>query len=251
MNLIKKHLDKNNLHHAYLIEGVAVEVLPEILGFFEELGVKTAGNPDFYNISIDSFKIKDAQYLKSLTAEKSFSEKKDSKKIFIISVNNFLLEAQNTLLKIFEEPTPDTHFFLIIPDKDALLKTVASRFYFISAKPEQSGELKEAEKFIAMPLAGRITYLKELLNVPEEDEDDEEHEIIPQNSARSKASSFLNAIELALHNKMSAPHPSPLLGKGEGVLAFDQIFKVREFLRQPGSSVKSLMESVAIVIPNI
>ncbi len=237
--MLKDHLNKNSLHHAYLIEGIAREVLPELLEFFDSLGVKTSGNPDFYNISIDSFKVKDAQYLKSLSSEKSFGVVKGSKKIFVISVNNFLLEAQNTLLKIFEEPMPNTHFFLIVPDKDALLQTVASRFYFISAKSDKNAEIKEAEKFIALSLSGRIAYLKELLNVPEEDEDDEDVEVVPQNSARSKASSFLNAIETALHKKKPLD-PEP----------FDQIFKVREFLRQPGSSVKSLMESVAIVIQN-
>ncbi len=242
---IKKQLSvKNNLHHAYLIEGSREEILPEVFSFLEDMGVKTSANPDFYNISIDSFKIKDAQYLKSLSSEKSFSEKKDSKKIFIISMNNFLLEAQNALLKIFEEPTPDTHFFLIVPDASALLQTVVSRFYFIPAEARLSQNMTEsvgqAEKFLIMSLSARIAFLKEFLSV--EESDDEEIESAVETSARSKASVFLNALELALHHKTAK-------GKVD-IQSFDQIFQVREFLRQPGSSVKSLMESVALVVPN-
>src|SRR3989344_2218828 len=128
--MILKHLDKNNLHHAYLIEGKREEVLPEILKFVDSLGIDTNANSDFVNISLDSFKIDDARNLKSFGNEKGFSLEKNAKKIFIISANNFLLEAQNSLLKMFEEPIENTHFFLVTPDANALLKTFASRFYF-------------------------------------------------------------------------------------------------------------------------
>ena len=72
-------------------------------------------------------------------ADKSFSlcrSMSAGKKIFIICVNNFSLDAQNVLLKMFEEPIENTHFFLIVPDTNALLKTFVSRFYLISEKPK-------------------------------------------------------------------------------------------------------------------
>src|SRR3989344_512465 len=115
--MISEHLNEDNLHHAYLIEGAREEIVPEILTFIESLGIQTSGNPDFLHISTDSFKIEDARNLKTYGAEKSFS---GGKKIFIISTNNLLLEAQNTLLKMFEEPTEDTHFFLVVPERNAL-----------------------------------------------------------------------------------------------------------------------------------
>jgi hypothetical protein len=101
MNLISQHFNKENLHHAYLIEGDREEVTPEITDFLESIGIKINNNPDFYHIKLDALKIDDARNLKSLTSEKSFV---DGKKIFLLSVNSILLEAQNTLLKIFEEP---------------------------------------------------------------------------------------------------------------------------------------------------
>ena len=39
----------------------------------KNLKIKTSGNPDFYHISVDSFKIEDARNLKSIEYEKSFS----------------------------------------------------------------------------------------------------------------------------------------------------------------------------------
>ena len=229
-----EHLDKDNLHHAYLIEGAHEEIVPEILKFLESLGIKTSGNPDFCHMSFDSFKIDDARDLKSVEYEKGFGV---GKKIFLISANNILLDAQNTLLKIFEEPIENTHFFIITPNTDVLLKTLVSRFYLIKTKPELAEELKNAEKFITMPIKNRIDFIKEML-VEAEDNDDE---VVSINSSRPKALKFLNALEIVLHKKFL---------KNSLQICFEQIFKVREFLNQPGSSAKSLMESIALIVPS-
>jgi len=236
MNLISKHLDKNNLHHAYLIEGGREAVEKEILEFIGNLKIKTIGNADVSHISLDSFKIEDARNLKSYATEKSFSV---DKKIFIISTNNFLLEAQNSLLKMFEEPIKNTHFFLVVPDTSSLLKTFISRFYLISTKQDLVEEKKSAEKFINMSLKDRIDFIKNLLAESEED-DEEGNEVIVLDSARSRALKFLNALESVAVSKTAFD-----------IAFFEHFFKVREFLRMPGSSAKSLMESVALVIPNL
>jgi len=242
---IKKHLNNDNLHHAYLIEGQREEIVPEILKFVESLGIDPVGNSDVTVVSIDTFAIEDARNLKSYGTEKGLTA---LKRIFIISANSFLLEAQNTMLKMFEEPIENTHFFVITPDANALLKTLVSRFYFISAKPDLLPEV--AEKFISMPLQKRIDFLKELL-VEAEEEDEDGNEIVVLDSARSKAIKFLNVLELVLHKKIfiqgkeNRPHENPSV-----LIPFRQIFKVREFLRMPGSSTKTLMESVALVVPN-
>lgn len=232
---ILEHLDKDNLHHAYLIEGVRDEIVPEIIKFCESIDIKTSGNPDFCHISIDNFKIDEAFDLRAMSASKGFSA---TKKIFLVSINNFSLDAQNVLLKMFEEPVPDTHFFLIVPDINILLKTLVSRFYLISPKPGLGVGIKEAEKFIAMSERERLDFIKELLTEVEE-EDEEGNEIMAQDSTRSKAIKFLNALEALLHHNL-------LKNKD----CFEHIFKVREFLRMPGSSTKSLMESVALILPS-
>ena len=253
--MISKHLDKNNLHHAYLIEGGREEIVPEILKFMKELGVETSGNSDFSHIQLVSFKIEDARNLKSYETEKGFSTENNAKKIFLISTNNFLLEAQHSLLKMFEEPIENTHFFVIVPDVSSLLKTFVSRFYLISARTvlAEGKEAKDAEKFIAMPLPGRIDFIKELLAEPEEE--DEEGNVPTKgrgsttaeavgkiDSTRAKALRFLNSLEFSLHKKVISRTTLD-------INYFHQIFKVREFLRQPGSSTKTLMESVALTIP--
>ena len=243
MNLITDHLDKNNLHHAYLIEGAREEVIPEILNFLNEINIETTGNPDFSNISFDSFKIEDARNIKINSSEKGFSgnvTKGLAKKIYVISANSFLLEAQNTLLKMFEEPIENTHFFLIVPDVSVLLKTLVSRFYLIKFESNIENELKKAEKFISMSIKERLDFIKDLLV------NEEEENVINLNTAKSKSLKFLNALEVSLHKRFIS-NKDPSIKKSFDF--FNQIFKAREFIIQPGSSLKSLMESIALTIP--
>ena len=233
--MFKEHFRKNNLHHAYLIEGVREAILPEVFELVEDFGVGTLGNPDFIHINIDSFKVDDARNLKSLVNEKANSL---NKKVFLISANSFLLEAQNMMLKIFEEPIENTHFFVLVPDANALIPTFLSRFYLISAR-KVLAETGEVQKFIAMSLKNRIDFIKELLL-------EEEQEGVVLFSSKSKALKFLDALESVLHQKIMSKTVFDM-----EINFFDQIFKVREFLRMPGSSAKTLMESLALIIPNL
>ncbi len=236
---ILKYLDKNNFHHSYLIEGNKEDITPEILVFLKNIGFDTANNPDFFDINIDSLKIEDARDLKSHALEKGLS----SKRIFIISANSILLEAQNTLLKMFEEPTQDTHFFLIVPDVNSIIPTLLSRFYFISTKSYFSIDTKDAEKFIKMSLKERLEFIKDFVSKNNEDEDTE----IVQDSLRSLSLKFLNSLELVLQKKTL--NNSSSLDSMQ--ICFEHFFKVRKYLRMSGSSVKMLLESVAIIIPEI
>ena len=85
--------------------------------------------------------------------------------------------------------------------------------------------------------SARINFIKELLA---ENEDDDE--ALALDSSRAKALRFLNELESALHKNPVSRMPLD---------TYQQIFQVRKFLRMPGSSTKSLMESVALVIPVI
>jgi len=235
--MLQGHLNKNKLHHAYLIEGAKDEILPHVFKFLDDIGVSIVANPDFYHITLDSLKIEDARNLKSRVGEMAGT---NSKKIFLICVNSFLLEAQNTLLKIFEEPTADTHFFLIMPDTNSLLDTLVSRFYFIPASKNKTEE--SAEAFLRMPIQKRLDFLKDFLSVK-----DEELELLID-SSRSKSLKFLNSIEAVAHRKFIS---NINIVDNSSIRFFKHVFRVREFLRQPGSSTKTLMESVALTIPNL
>lgn len=238
-SLIKEHFNKDISHHAYLIEGIESEVWPELKLSLEEIGVKTEANPDLFLFLTDTFKIDDARNIKSLSSDKSFggdNTKKENKKIFVISANNFLQEAQNILLKIFEEPNKNTHLFIITPDSNLLLKTLLSRLYIVKY-PKNLSFSKETEEFIKMNVRERIDFIKENFVSKEEEEEGV--------SIRTKATQFLNSLEKTLHNKIFIKNSKNL----ENISFFEQILIAREYLRQSGSSPKSLLEGVALSVP--
>lgn len=227
---ISNYINQNYLHHAYLIVGDKDIIIPQLFSDLKDLNVNIMANPDLYNIQIDTFKMEDAKILKSLVVEKSLS---GGKRIFLISANNFLLEAQNTLLKVLEEPIEGTHFFVISPSTKVIIPTLLSRFYVVSDKTNDKLNTKEAEDFIKLSLVERLDKLKELLA-----EDDEDKNV---DSPRTKALKFLNELEMVLYKKMSRSNLDMRI--------FNQIFEVRKYLRQPGSATKTLMEGVALGIP--
>jgi DNA polymerase III delta prime subunit len=235
--MFAKHINKDNLHHAYLIEGKIDCLLPELLLYLEKLNITIKNNPDFISLFFDTLRIDDAQYIKSLISEKKNTS---NKRIFIITVNNFLLDAQNTLLKIFEEPTVDNHFFIISPDTNSLLRTLVSRFYLIKTEQKELINTEIAQKFIKKDLKERLIFIKELLS-----ENTEEEAKNYQISSREKASRFLDSLELVLKENLL------FSAEQNNIAKFEHILKVREFLRQPGSSIKMLLESVAIIVPKL
>ena len=141
---------------------------------------------------------------------------------------------------MFEEPIENTHFFLVMSDKNVLLRTLFSRFYFLSFKNISEEEIKKVENFIKMNISARVDFIKDMLKETDEGENEE---IITQNSARARALNFLNTLEYVLHKKLQI--------QNSFVDVLEHLLKVRKFLRMPGSSAKNLMESVALTMPKI
>ncbi len=238
---VAEHLNKDNLHHAYLIEGERENAVKEITNRLEQFGCKVIANPDFIHLYFDILKIEDAFNLREMASKKSFA---GGKKIFLICLNSITRDAQGALLKVFEEPGENTHFFVVLPDSSALFPTLRSRFYPIYADAGSDFK-KEAEKFIAMPPRERVAFLNEFLK--EKEAEAAEGEFKLDDSVRTKAQRFLNALEAALwplsRQKIlsDSRHAFPYLS---------HIFEVRQYLRQAGSSVKTLLEALALYIPN-
>ena len=116
-----------NLHHANLLLGTTEEAESYLCSFCESLGIKLANNPDFFAFRIPTFGIDEARELSLLSARKALT----GKKIFLIASARLTLEAQNALLKTFEDPFPDTFFFLAVREEALVIPTLRSRIQTI------------------------------------------------------------------------------------------------------------------------
>jgi len=123
-------LDFNNLHHAYLLIGEEEHGEDFLNHFSHASGIKLSGNPDFFIHKGGILGIDDAREITRLASQKPFGEKK----IFFLSPSRISLEAENALLKTFEDPYPDTHFFLLMRDGELLEPTLLSRMMILDLR---------------------------------------------------------------------------------------------------------------------
>ena len=72
---------------------------------------------------------------KEVKRESFIAENKE--KIIVIMANSFRNEAQNFLLKLFEEPPKNIKFLLVSPSRNLLLATVRSRFICENLKEQK------------------------------------------------------------------------------------------------------------------
>jgi len=228
-SIIDTYKNNKSLHHAYLIEGDKLILFVNLCDFLEkEVGIKTKGNPDFWHGEFDGFGIDQARMIQEMHLNKTFS---DTKKIFVISTDFITHEAQNSLLKIFEEPTPNPHFFILTGSSEVYLPTIKSRMVVVSRKTVdylESGDKKMAEEFLKTNPAKRILMFTDVV----------------EEKNKQKAIEFLNALEVVFREKVNMKKIS-----SEHVSVFEQIIKCKSYLNDRSPSVKMLLEHICLSVP--
>ncbi len=122
----------------------------------------TQASPDYIAFKERLFGVDEARKLRETAIRKAFKDKK----IFFIAPEKITLEAQNALLKTFEEPIPDTQFFLSLRDEGAILSTLRSRMQVLRLDDEV-GENEGAKKFLKMALKDRLNFVKKFVEKEE------------------------------------------------------------------------------------
>ncbi len=222
--LIDTFKNTGNLHHAYSIEGNHDEVKKDLADFLEKkLKLETQGNPDVSFETYETFTIDDGRRLAEREKNRSFS---GGKKIFVMAISGITHEAQNSLLKVFEEPTPDTHFFLIIGSQNVLIPTVRSRLIHIVHSGKKADHT-DAEKFIKMAPKKRLEFVQGLI-----DEKD-----------KAGTQDFLSSLEKVL----SEVKPLQALSTGE-IDVLQEISRLKGYLSDRSPSLKQILEYIALVV---
>ena len=215
--------DNGLSHHAFLLEGEITSTVSFLREFLDaELSIITAGNPDFFQMIHETFGIDESRNLKEMQSRHSFIE--GGKKIFIIGANSFTLEAQNSLLKVFEEPTEGTHFFVLTPSAQFFLPTLLSRVVCIFSEGESSDE--EITKFLKMPYAERLAYAVEL----KEDS--------------VKAKQFIENLIQYFYKKTPIEKRTP---ETRNILELLTEYRTYAYGRAP--AMKNMLEHLALIVP--
>ncbi len=182
-----------------------------ILDSFRADGIELIGSPDYVVINESLFGIDEARKLSDFALRKAFGEKK----VFLIAPEKITDEAQNALLKTFEEPIEGTHFFLVLRDSAVLLPTLRSRLQVLSLEEGEMG--KDAEKFLSMNVKERLAFVKKFVD------------------AEKNLSHFLDDLLSMLKER----------GKSEALQA---VYPLRLVSDQRGTSARLVLEHLSLVL---
>ena len=206
-------IDLDHLHHAYLFEGdteIGQTYLEDLL---LRLGIDRAQNPDYFVFENEAFTVGEARVLTERAQGRAFG----SKKIFVIKSPRYTPESQNALLKTLEEPTENTHFFLLLSERDLLLPTLLSRLEVVRMNGSEKKQ-KDAEDFLKLLPTERILFSKKFV--------DKEKPLAP----------FLDALL------------SVLKTSGSPLSEIEKVFTQRKFADDPAVMPRLILEHLAVVL---
>ncbi len=220
--IFDSYKNSGNLHHAYFLVGDKIKISSNLTVFLrDEVGVKTSGSADFWHGKFHNMTVDQAKDVFSLSQNKDFD---GGRKIFIIETDFITEEAQNSMLKFFEEPTEGTHFFIISP-QDNLLPTLKSRVVTIYIN--NIDQLDTEDSILDKNLSDRLNVVKKITEAIKDEE-----------STKQEAINLLNSIEQQLYVKG--------LSSNYEKLALCQT--TRASLYDRGAPVKMILENLMINI---
>jgi hypothetical protein len=216
-----------------VLEGNPEEIAYSLRIYLEDRGEVNKQSEDMSLNLYDSFAIQDSQRIKEWYQNKPTDGKK---KICIIGAKFINREAEQTLLKIIEEPTENSHFFIVVPDSSLLLGTILSRVHLIkNGEGINDEELKIAKDFLNLNLPGRIEKVGEIIKEFKDNEN--------SGGLRYSAISLINGIERIIYEKWKKD-----LDNEDLKFILGELKNCREFLSTPGASVKMILEHISLII---
>ena len=222
----------------YVIEAVQEEGIETALIYAErELSMKRQGNPDIIVLRHSVCSVEHARKVVSYASQSGLS----GQKLIVLCTERLFHEAQNALLKVFEEPPEGTMVILVVPSVGMLLPTLRSRLSTLPGTNEtKKSDLSPlASAFIAATQEERAKIVKKLLERTKSDKDSEKQ------LARVEAQQLVAGITITVHTawrrKASAEH--------------EQLLKELEtftpLLYQPSAPLKLIFEHLLLVVPKL
>lgn len=221
-------------HHAYFLAGDAEEGIERSLAWIEkELGLGASGNPDVIVFRYDLFSVEDARAV-SESAHRTSALGKG--KAIVMSARRFFHEAQNALLKTFEEPPEGTYLFLIVPSEGVISPTLRSRLLPLpGSETESMHELAEA--FASANTAGREKIVEKLLARAKSDKPEEKQ------AARIDALALAQGLAKLSYERRKGSDDADLLA------FLDDLSRFIPILHERSAPLKPILEHLLIVAP--
>lgn len=209
--------DWGKMHHAYIVSGMSMDEI--WIGLEKQLAFKRLANPDAYFREFETFGIDEARELSEWGMMKPLS---GERKVAVISATSFTTEAQNALLKLFEEPPAGTYFFIIAPHMGAVLPTLLSRIMVINLV-EKNEVNKKLELFLEAAVSERLAIISSII----------------KSKDKERTRNFIKFLEQKIN---TLP---------DKFVAAKKILQAERYVGARGASLKIILEYLAISLPGV
>lgn len=218
-------------HHAFVIEASREEGVARAKEYLlQTFSMRAKNNPDLIERTYGLLSAEDARDLARIASQAPLVDKR---KAIIIAANRAYHEAQNALLKLFEEPPPNTYLFLILPTLGGLLPTLYSRVQILTTDSTRPPVSDATHEFLKGGKEIRSTLIKRLTNGRDEEQ---------KRELRDEAISLINGIEAALYDSKMKEEP-------QVIDALKDINVLRPYLYDRSAPLKLILEHLSLTVP--
>ncbi len=221
-------------HHAYVLEGDRTAVIARA----ERAACTLAGaSADYQVLSFDQLTIEQARKLRELAYQSGTGDSR----VLVIYAARIFHEAQNALLKVFEEPPSGTTLILGVPSLGILLPTLRSRLVPLPIDEAAEKEKGVALSFLTLSSNEREKYLTKLVERSKADSDATKQE------ARGEATALISHLLQAAHGALMAekrPHE-----RQELVAFLEDLSAFLPISHERSAPLKLIFEHILLVIP--
>lgn len=207
-------------HHAVLVEGDRSATLEMLLDRLKDKGFGN-NHPDLNIFDFEQLTIDDAR---NIIASSLGLPIAGDKKYIVVSFGDITREAQNALLKVLEEPSSSSRFVLSTTNSNILIPTLRSRLYIVNDK-SLDAETDYAQVFLDSNISERLKMVEKMIKDYKD------------SGSKKEIREFLLSLISAM-NKNPDKYRDTLVSTIESL----------GYLDTKGSSLKILLESVAIAV---
>lgn len=220
--------------HAFLIEAGKEEGTKQALAYVKkELSLAYENNPDVTALSYEVLSVENAREVLRYASQTSLS----GTRALIVSCERIYHEAQNALLKLFEEPPEDLTLYVVLPTRAQLLPTLLSRLTLLEERRGGAALSEEAETFLRATPAEREKLVARLIADTKSEREDTKQE------ARTKAISILEGVTVAVHQAWQKEQ------KSEHLELLRELSTLMPIARERSAPYKLIFEHLLIVLP--
>ena len=235
--ILETFKNEGRIHHAYLITGDIEKNIKKLRSEIEKIvGGDLSSYPDYHFNVAAIFSVNDGRLLIEKQKTKSFG---GGGRFFVIAAHSFTPEAQNSLLKVLEDPIAGNHFFILTTTDELLLPTLRSRLAHIQGEELSYGEIEDwCHKFIMADVTSRFVMIEKLLKDGSGDDDDK--------TQKHKVRDIFSQIEKVFADRIMVGTPSQNQSDAKFLT---ELLAMKGYLNDTAPSLRLILEYIAFICP--